>query len=185
MKMRQADFIQEYKISNARPTKLANARISVIQFASTVREFLTVNFGASVCVDCDAVMKNPGYITICPEYVAYFLKLVMISLHGDDVLYIGMECDQDDKFVMRVESKGFARLEIKEVSEIIRAAANTQFAIYESSRGIVLKKSLKFSPVLAMHASSDNIMRVELERMFFAGYDDENNLGFFKDLKRK
>ena len=122
---------------------------------------------------------------MCPEYVAYFLKTVIVSLHGDDVLYIGMECDREDKFVMRVESEGFGRLDIKEVSDISRAVANTQFSVYESSRGLVLKKSLIFSSVIPLRASTDNIMLRELERMFFSGYDDENNLGFFKDLKRE
>ena len=49
----------------------------------------------------------------------------------------------------------------------------------------MLKKSLIFSAVLPLRASTDNIMLRELERMFFSGYDDENNLGFFKDLKRE
>lgn len=183
--MKKTLFTEQHRISAAKPTNLTTSRVTVINFATSINTFLEENFHGAVEMDFDSVMKNPGFITLCPEYVAYFLKLLLVYLDGKDMLYVKMECDSDDKLVLRIDSPGFKNFTGAEFCDVVRAAKGTQFIPYETEGGFVLKKPYKISCAMSLYSTSSTVMRDELYRIFFAGYDDENNLNFFKNLKRK
>lgn len=183
--MKKTAFTEKHRISTEAPSRLVTSKVTVANFATSLHTFLEENFHGSVDIDSDAVLKINGFITLCPEYIAYFFKLVLVSLHGAHMLYVKMDFEDENKLVLRVESPGFADMSSEDFHEIVRAAGGTQFIPCSSEGGFVLKKSFKTSNILSLYSVSNTVMRDELYRIFFAGYDDENNLNFFKNLKRK
>ena len=165
--MKRDILTTKYTTTRDKPVSLSVTKTSLVNFATTLENFFSKNFDGLVNVKTNISKQNLDYIAICAEQTAYFFKLLILYMHRDSTLYIDMSCDNDNNFIIRIESDAFTDMTKSEIYEIVRAAKNAKFIPYETPTAIILKRPYKTSVSYRIYATSHNALADAFNKIFF------------------
>ena len=170
--MKRNPITEKYIISDRVPTSLAVTKTSLANFVTTIETFFERNFDGIVSVTTNISKQNLDCINICAEQVAYFFKLLILSMKSEAPLNIDMSCDDENKFVVNIESDAFADMSKSELYEIARAARAAKFTPYEAPGAIILKRTFKTSLAYRIYATSPSALADAFNKIFFDGKEN-------------
>lgn len=165
--MKRSEFTKKHKLSPNVPTSLEATRISVSNFTKSISDFLNESFYGAVEIDVARALEENSFITIYSEYIAYFFKLLLTFLHGTEVLYIKMYCDENNMLVIKIDSPGFKDMTREELYDIIRTARAARLSPCESADGFLLTAQMRGIEAVPLYARKSDTLLFELHKIFF------------------
>ena len=169
--MKRSEFTKKHNLSQNVPTTLEATRISVSNFAKSISDFLNGSFCGAVDVDVSRALEENSFIMIYSEHIAYFFKLLLTFLHGTEILYIKMYCNENNMLVIKINSPGFKDMTREELYDIIRTARAAHLSPCESADGFLLTAQLRGIEAVPLYARKSDTLLFELHKIFFGKGD--------------
>ena len=138
--MNKQDFINKYRISDAKSIDPSGKSIKGKAFAEAIYEFINGNFRGIAEVETDVTSGES--VMICAEYTAFYFKTLLSLLHGR--VYLKIRIFEDgDNLKLTISSDEDMPLNFEETSYLIKLARNAGMEIYPDGKEVHL--TLRYS----------------------------------------
>lgn len=143
-------------------------KVTISTFVNTVTEFLSTEFTGLVDVECKPIWDINACIKICEDYTAYFFKNLLAAIYGRDTVRIEMTL-QDDLFSVAIQAEENFKIELSEMTELLRIAKSSGFSYQLSDKELILLASVKRYRQTSVRSMSKNLLRTRFTEIFFTG----------------
>ena len=161
--MTKNDFIIKYGIADTTPIDPSHKELPAESLANGILDFMNGKFKGAVETSIDQI--SPRAATVCPDYMAYFFKILITAVHGREMIYLRIRTTAKN-LIISIHLNSPVELDRLEERELIRAARNAGFEINLGHASLELSAKLGDASFRRVYAISIvNGKRLIMDRM--------------------
>ena len=159
---------RHYRISESSPENFTISPIKASDIFEATRNFLYENFRGAI--DIESELYSDGYVSISPDGLAYFFKLLLNAIFGESLVFIKMST-KDDIFSIEAYWNRHRNITANEISELENIARVSGLALElvfgEKKCHANITMQIKKETLLRLYAVSAQKMHEAYIRVFF------------------